>query len=252
MVKEVCHRLKDKRAKLGYDLKHTVEETKLHPSVIKDIESGNLNNINPAYLKGFMKIYAAFLGVELGGALEEIKAAPPPVKNEKRIAGKSIEPAPNLTAQRFKKLLPKIRKAVILLVLGAVLIWGVFSVGRFIVGKVSQVFKRSPKQASQPKIEPPAAIPAPVMSNSQEVSVSLTAVKRCFVKVMVDGNLLFEGILNKGAVESWEADKEIEFKISDGSAVNLEVNGRSLPPLSSIHKPIKSLKVTSSGITVDK
>lgn len=252
MIKEVCYKLKDKREKLGYDLKHTVEKTKLHPSVIKDIESGNLSNINPAYLKGFMRIYAAFLGVELEGALEEIKTVSAPVKNEKRIVRKNINPAPNPTAQKIKKFFPKIAKMAVPVILGAIFIWGVFNVGRFIVGRISQLFRKTPQQAAQPKIEEPAAVAAAPVNYSQGVSVSLTAVNKCFVKVLVDSRLLFEGILNKGAVESWEAQKEIEFRISDGSAVSLEVNGKSLPPLSSIHKPIKSLKINSSGITVDK
>ena len=72
MIKEICHKLSEKRKELGYDIEYAVDKTKLHPSVIRDIESGNLANINSAYTKGFMKIYASFLGVDLGNSLEEI------------------------------------------------------------------------------------------------------------------------------------------------------------------------------------
>ena len=76
MIKEVCNRLKEKRSELGYSIEYTVEKTKLYPSVIRDIEQGNLSNISSVYLKGFMKIYASFLGVDLGTALEEVNSLP--------------------------------------------------------------------------------------------------------------------------------------------------------------------------------
>jgi len=59
MIKELCNRLKEKRKELGYSIEYVVEKTKLHPLMIKDIEEGNLGNENPAYIRGFIKIYAA-------------------------------------------------------------------------------------------------------------------------------------------------------------------------------------------------
>ena len=90
------------------------------------------------------------------------------------------------------------------------------------------------------------------ISEVEGVEATLTAKKKCFLKVIVDGKLLFKGILRKGARETWKADKEIELKIRDGSAITLEVNGRLIPILTSLRKPIKSLKITPSGIVVDK
>jgi len=69
---------------------------------------------------------------------------------------------------------------------------------------------------------------------------------------MVDGKLLFDGQLAEGAIETWRGDKEIEMKIRDGSAIALEVNGKDIPTLTSLRKPIKSLKITPSGIVIDK
>ncbi|MFH1504610.1 MAG: RodZ domain-containing protein [Candidatus Omnitrophota bacterium] len=253
MIKEVCSKLKEKRANLGYSLEETVEKTKLHPSVIRDIESGDLSNINSAYLKGFMRIYASFLEIDMGRALEEIESVPSPqIKNKKKIVKKNLNPVSELQAQKLKESFSKIKKKVIVAVLVVVFLWSFFAFTRFIFRKVIQSFKRPPKEASrqvQPKLSPIA--PTAVV-RTQGIGVSLTAKKRCFIRTVVDGKLLFEGILDRNVVESWEADEEIEFRISDGSAVHLEVNGKALPPLSSIRKPIKSLKITPSGITIDK
>ena len=72
------------------------------------------------------------------------------------------------------------------------------------------------------------------------------------MKVKLDGRIVFEGVLKKGSLESWQATEELEFKISDGSSVDVEVNGKLLPPLSKIRKSIKSLRITTKGISIDK
>jgi len=72
-ILELCAKLKEKRKELGYSLEEVVEKTKLYPSVIKDLEEGNLNNLNPTYLKGFIKIYASFLGIDTKEFIKEEK-----------------------------------------------------------------------------------------------------------------------------------------------------------------------------------
>jgi hypothetical protein len=44
----------------------------------------------------------------------------------------------------------------------------------------------------------------------------------------------------------------MELKISDGSAVYIEVNGKAIPELTSRRRPIKTLTITHSGISVEK
>ncbi len=139
------------------------------------------------------------------------------------------------------------------------LVLGLIVASRFIISKITHAFKGLP-QAAAPQAAPaglPAGKPEPVqqpiaIAQGKDITVSLTAKKKCFIRVVVDGKLLFEGALSQGAVESWKGTKKIEFKISDGSAVYLEVNGKPLPSLTSIRKSIKSLVITPSGISVDK
>jgi len=80
MIKELCSKLKEKRIELGYSIDYVVDKTKLHPSMIRDIEEGNLSSENPTYVRGFIRIYASFLKVDLGSALEEIGGPKLPVK----------------------------------------------------------------------------------------------------------------------------------------------------------------------------
>ncbi|UCG34578.1 MAG: DUF4115 domain-containing protein [Candidatus Omnitrophota bacterium] len=232
--------LKQKREELGLSIEDVVEKTKLHPSAIRDLEAGNFHNINPIYLKGFIKIYAGFLGIDVGQALEEV---PAPETNARLKIRIKKEPEP--TARRID-LPPGLKRGLIYALIALVAIWLVASVVRFTARKIRRVTKAAvteTKEVMPQKIQTPS---------SKELTVSLTAKRDFYLRVKVDGRILFEGILDKGAVESWEADEKLEFKISDGSAVYVEVNGQPLPPLTSMRKPIKRLTVTRSGISVEK
>lgn len=245
MIEEICSKLKEKREKLGYSLEYTVEKTKLYPSVIKDIEECNLTKINPTYLKGFLKLYASFLEVDLGNVLEEIDSLKQPGKKPKKTEKAQAFKAIERIAQMQKKIPLQVKKNILIVFVGLVFLGSLFMGSRLAVRKISRIFKAKPSVETTKKATPPLVIP-------DELTVSLTAKKKCFLKVVVDGKLLFEGILEKGVIETWKGNKEIEFRISDGSAVHLEVNGKALPTLTSIRKPIKSLKITPSGISVDK
>lgn len=246
MIQELCSKLKAKRHELGYSLEEIVEKTKLHPSVIKDIEAGNLENINKTYIKGFIKIYASFLGVEVGAALDEISH----VKAHIRREAKTVTPGrqarrPKLPLDKIP--FEKIKKPLIFLVGAIIAILILSALGKAIFRKLKQAPAPAPV-----KVEEKAEVKSSPQAADEEIIVSVTAKRDCFLRVRADGSLLFEGVLRKGATESWAAQKDMDFRISDGSAIYIEVNDKALPPLTTMHKPIKSLKITPSGISVEK
>lgn len=295
MIETLGSRLKDKRKELNLTIEEVVEKTKLHPGMIREIEEGNLDKINPTYLKGFIRIYASFLGVDIGNALSEVSGLTTQKNNIVKRRKPQITPASSqkftpTTLQKEKavpiipegtnvdiaakrktdKVLPvKVRKVTLpaqfkkvigfsLLVI--IILCGVTLLGKFAVNKVGVLVKdrkaaRERKEVIPDKVNLPKAVNTPKVTHEvvpQDIDVALTVKKNCFLRVKVDGKLLFEGILRKGAVETWKGRKEIEFKMSDGSAVYLEVNGKPIPSLTSMNKPVKSLKITPSGISVDK
>ncbi|MFA5008015.1 MAG: helix-turn-helix domain-containing protein [Candidatus Omnitrophota bacterium] len=247
-IEELCTELKQKRNTLGLSLEEVVEKTKLYPSVIRDIESCALSNISRAYLKGYVRIYASFLGVSVEDALDKIGLSQPninqrpPVK-EKEKAQDKIKPK-----LKLKPIPPRIKKIIFYLVALIFILWGVTGAVRFFSKNFAKNLKKPAKKTEQRIVK----IPAVSKNIRSGVKASLTAKKDCFVRAKVDGKVLFEGLLKRGMSESWKGNREIEFKISDGSAVYLEVNGKSLPSLTSSSKSIKSLKVNSSGISIVK
>lgn len=277
MIENLCQKLKDKRIELGYNLETVVERTKLHPSVIKAIEAGDLKGISPIYLKGFIRLYAEFLHVEvnmdeLNSFFNKEKEKP---KKEVSVTTQVKKIKEKKQGQSFKEKLAKmfplrVRKQILSFVvvfiavfLALKLVFGVFS---FIGKQVSSLFKKKPVQTEkvvevkpekikvESKAKPKSAKKTLSKTKKQEkeITVSMRMKRNCFVLVKVDDSVVFEGVLKKGVREKWEAKKEMEFKIRDGSAVEVEVNGEILPPLSKLRKPIKSLKITDKGVTIRK
>jgi len=56
--------LKKIRLAKGIRLEEVHKKTKIHINILKAIEGDGLTNLNPVYLKGFIKIYCNFLGVD--------------------------------------------------------------------------------------------------------------------------------------------------------------------------------------------
>ena len=244
MKEEFSRRLKEKRRDLGLGIEEVVEKTKLHPSVIKALEEGKWEEINPTYLKGFLKIYCSFLGEAF---LEADFFSL--IKPKEESLSKKIQKIPTSKKIVTRNLSFMLGTRFLLIFLG---------VGLFVLAVFSLTKKI--KSGNAKETSPIKAIPLESSVSSKEIPltekknlyVTLTTKRDCFVMAKVEGKVLFEGILREGAVESWETDGEVEFRISDGSVVDIEVNGKLLPPLTKIHKPIKSLKITPSGISVVK
>lgn len=274
MIETLGPRLKDRRKELNLTIEEVVEKTKLHPGRIREIEEGNLDKISPAYIKGFIRIYASFLGVDIGNVLDEIPSLNVQKKSEAvrkkpqiKLAVPQIKSAvPQKKEDKDNKVQPRFNKVIGFSFLAVIILWGVIVFGKFAVQKIQSAVKnysavknkkpvKEIKKTPAPKVNLPKVSSKPKSADgiaSQEITAALTAKRNCFLRVKVDGKLLFEGILRKGIVETWKGKKEIEFKMSDGSAVYLEVNGKPVPSLTAMNKPVKSFKITPLGISVDK
>jgi len=231
---ELIEKIKEKRKKLNLSIEEVVEKTKLHPLVIKSIEEGKWDKINPTYLKGFLKIYCSFLEIEFDESLFSDK-------EKESIKEKKI-PASYERKKDFVNKFFLFKKILLFFLLRYKLIFVTF----LAIAILFFLTKIKINHPSKPK-----KIPSSVVSSQEEVEVALIAKKDCFIRVKEEGRLIFEGLLKKGMRETWRA-KELEFWISDGSAVILEVNGEEQPPLTKLPKPIKSLKIKSGSITVIK
>jgi cytoskeleton protein RodZ len=90
------------------------------------------------------------------------------------------------------------------------------------------VLKSSPKPSVVPSpigSETPTPSPTPspsVTSGPVKVDVSLT--DRSWIEVVVDGNVKFEGMMEKGVTQSWSGQKDVQISSGNAGAVKLTYN----------------------------
>ena len=63
-------------------------------------------------------------------------------------------------------------------------------------------------------------------SNSESVSVGINLQERCWLKVMVDGEVAFEGILSEGTQRQWTGKKEVTIKAGNAGGVAISFNNQ--------------------------
>lgn len=262
-LKELCHKLKEKRREFGYSIEEVVEKTKLHPSVIHNIEEASVEKINPTYLKGFLKIYASFLGVDTGSCLEELSSEKTSLRHkEDYFKNKSS----SFHKRKLRKDLPFLPnfiikpKKIILILVAVLFIIFIISFFRGLKKTQSSGEKKTHTEKKTPSPTTKRQLSPPTFKKNKKTNLpkvkgqilTLTAKRDVFIRIKSDGLVLFEGVLKKGSTETWQAKEKIEVSLKDGSAVEVEANGKILPPLTTLHKPIKKLIISSSGISVEK
>ncbi len=252
-LKEIIQTLKQKRESLGLTIEDVSRQTKMNSTVIANIENGEVDKMSAVYLKGFLKIYISFLGLEkdLIAALDnEFK------KKEIHPAMKKPEvpPSPStpfLTGSRlfFKEYKTAIGVLIVLIAAGWVAVKGTQVLFKHLraAQKKTGVSVRLPARSIA--VSRSASGSEIKMKKSTEIRVTLRARKECFLRLRKDGIVIFDGIVPRGTARTWIAQKDIEMSINDRSAVEIEVNGESLP-LGKRKHSIKSLKITLDRITI--
>ncbi|MEM9245912.1 MAG: RodZ domain-containing protein [Cyanobacteria bacterium P01_F01_bin.153] len=70
-----------------------------------------------------------------------------------------------------------------------------------------------------------------VLANSKAVNVNVQLTSRAWIRVVVDGQVDFEGVLPEGTERNWAADESLLVRSGNAGAVLLSFNGQSPQPL---------------------
>jgi len=255
-LKEIIRTLKQKREALGLTIEDVSRQTRINSTVIANIENNDIDKMNAVYLKGFLKMYIEFLGLQkdLTVALDnEFKKKETPVAAAKP-ESRSVLRAPSTafsTVRTALAVLVRYRRTIGFLIAAALAAWVVLHGINALSKRVSTPKKKtaaSVRMSARSEVSKTAASGFKIKKAS-DVRVVLRAKKECFIRVRKDGITVFDGIVPKGTVRTWIGQKEIVLSINDSSAVEIEVNG-DLLPLGKRKRSIKSLTVGLERITV--
>ncbi len=249
-------RLKKIRLEKGLSLEEVHKKTKLHLNILKAIEEDSLIDFNPVYIKGFLKIYCNFLGVEPKDYLPDYKESRTKVEY---VSDFQHKPAPLFKAPSLK--LPVIKairiktKTILTVILILAFIAGLFNLGRIISSKRSLVSKKASLPAVavvMPRIE--NKTPSVKAQDSAEVKIirlDIRAKENCFIHVKTDGRTMFQNVLKKGRSETWQAMHKIELSLSNAAGVELEVDGKRIQALGRKGQA-RNVLITKEGLSIKR
>lgn len=244
-------RLKKIRLEKGITIEEAHKQTKIHLNILKAIEEDSVIGLSPIYIKGFLKIYCKFLGVDpkdyISGYQEPQSAPVTVMTNLKKQV--SFLKAAYLRLGSFRA--PKIKvKTIFIIICGLSLLIGLFILGKSISSRRSSVQLKKNKLPRVQKSQPRAPMKKEVLS---ELKLTLRAKEDCWVSLKVDGQLVFHTILKKGKFESWQAKRKIEFSLGNAGAIELELNNRPIPALGRKGQAIKNVVITKEeGLVVPR
>lgn len=241
--------LRKTRETKGLSLQQVEEETNMRWKYIEALEEENYDVIpGQAYVKGFLRNYSAFLGLNPEEMLEHFKAkyekeSTPEQPEEKRPARK-VRKDNKKSGLRLALLVG----ALLLIILGGWELWA--AMGPNNNQQQSKPPEQSGQQANnnpagqpttptpneqvpQPSKQPlPAATPTDKpqpTENTQGVDITLKATGgQCWIGVITDGQRVFEGFLNNGESKNFKAKDKITIRYGNAGVVEVFQNGKSI------------------------
>jgi len=231
-MQSVGEKLRDARLGKNLSLEEVYRATKIHPPVLEALEQDRAHNfLSFVYIKGFLKTYAQYLGLDAEKLLAEY------------IDSRKPEPPrqPEVVLKRRHKRFAKVNLFPIIRTVSVVALAFVFVFYfRFVL---RHIFELAP-QAKDRKVKV-RVMPAPAVK-TEDLVLEVKALNACWLRVTADKQELFQGILPKGKRERWQAKEKIELRIGKPEALDVRFNGEQIN-LKDV-KVKKRLIVTHEGV----
>jgi len=97
--------------------------------------------------------------------------------------------------------------------------------------------------------EATVTIEIPTQNVNAEVQLNLVAVERTYMRVMVDGEVTFEGRVVPGNAYPFEAETQIEVLVGSGAAIRIVYNGRDLGLMGTFGQVVNNIYLGTEIIT---
>ncbi len=271
--------LKQAREAKGISLQSVHEVTKIPMDALRAIEEGyTVRTLSSFYMRGFTKMYAQYLGIDIHDVVEDYQ----PEKIPKPVKGDDTE----TFNEKFRNLISRGKSQMILrIIIVVVAILLLIRIGgcvkRFMVNRPQRIAQREKiarqradlKKAQQKEQERAAQAQAPATpareqqpsgkeqtkkvqgiafdTASDTISLTVRAKKNTWLQVKVDGSIVFQSTFRHGSVETWKAQEKIELAGKDLHELEFELNGQLIGSLGRSRRRASKVIVTQSGLTTE-
>ncbi|HBX22494.1 MAG TPA: helix-turn-helix domain-containing protein [Desulfotomaculum sp.] len=226
----IGEKLRNAREENGITLTEVENETKIRRKYIVALENEDFDVLpGKVYVKGFLRNYARFLGVD-GDALI--------VEYEELFPGPAVEPImEKLTPTNFEK--PAKSRRGLLAVVAVLFVgfmiywWGSAAMLRDDIAGEDQEQNMPAGEDNRgvgSEQDPATGEQNPVVPGIDPAQRGVNVVlqvtdKDCWMQVVVDDSSAFEGLVGPGITKEFRGDNSIWLKLGDAGAVRVSVNG---------------------------
>ncbi|AVX20671.1 protein RodZ, contains Xre-like HTH and DUF4115 domains [Carboxydocella sporoproducens DSM 16521] len=241
MLGGIGEELRQARERMNLTLQKVEEETNMRWRYLEALEKEEWDKIpGEAYVKGFLRNYATYLGLDPDEILLRYKTQR--FQNVKIGEEEVIKVhRANIKAERKKekKIFSKLF-VVAVGVLAVILVFYIFNKPQNINisqkhPQIAEKKSESPKQQlpvqqpQQPQEKPSETTQPPPTVEKKKIAITVEIVQETsWLQIETEKGIVWQGIAGKGQKLSFESDKMIKLWVGNAAAVKLKVNGQDL------------------------
>lgn len=270
---EIGEELRRRREMLSLHLDEVERNTHVKAHYLEALERGAMNDLpSTVQTRGMLSNYATFLDLDVDTLLLRFADALQAGHRERN----PLKPA-RKAGQPILANLPPMRSFVagdlifgvgIVILLVGFAIWGVNWVLTIqsqrevqpTAPSISDILLASPDPSAYtatPALvplesfpgEPTVTVVIPTLNVNVNVQVNLVAVERTYMRVIADGQTVFEGRVVPGTAYPFEAEEQVEVLVGSGAAIRIVYNGRDLGLLGSFGQVVSNIYLANEIIT---
>ncbi len=287
IFKEIGANLRQQRELLGLSLDDVVRHTHLRRHYLSALESGDFTGLpSPVQGRGMLNNYAAFLGLDPDPLLLRFAEGLQARLAARQAEQRRTEPKRPVRGRQLPPAIRRIFSSDLLIggLLGVFLVgfvvWGAIRIFSFNTGEpptptappIAEVLLSNSELATpSPSPEPlptetisvagaipsgPEILATDVITaaqvtlppaGSRPVQVYVTANQRAWMRVLVDGDIEFEGRVLPGSAYSFSGEEQVEILTGNGAALNIFFNQEDQGPLGNYGQVVNQI-YTIDGI----
>jgi len=272
ILKEIGATLRKRRELLSLHLDEVERNTKVKAHYLEALENGALENLpSTVQTRGMLSNYASFLDLDVDALLLRYADALQARLKERTPQKPARKPGQPITAN-----LPPLRSFIagdMIFGIGAAVLLIGFSVWG--INRVLMIQSQQEVQPTAPSIsdvllatpdsslftptstllpadvfaEVTQTIVIPTQNLNINVQVNLIAVERTFMRVVVDGEQVFNGRTVPGTAYLYEAEEQVEILVGSGAAIRVVYNGRDLGLMGGLGQVVSIIYTAEEIIT---
>jgi cytoskeleton protein RodZ len=221
-------RFRAAREARGMSLSQVGEQIRIRPVYLAAIEDENWSTIGaPVYIRGFLRTYARFLGIdpeEAVAAFNRTQPAPPPTT-----ARGTPEPEPAAAPTWRGPVLIWIASAVAVLLI-AFVFYNELTMRRPAAVPTTVTVTQTPSPAAPVPTRLGRPLPAAIAAADGANSLGLVFSEASWLRVTVDGNVSMEGTFPPGTSKTFHG-KSAVVRIGNAGGVEIYVDGKDVGKL---------------------